>query len=66
MVFGLARQAMDALLSMDERLAGRLAAEADEFRVAELIRGEARRIADQLARGVTLADPAPAPGETAA
>ena len=66
MVFGLARQAMDALMSLDERLAGRLAAETDEFRVAELIRTEARKIADQLAQAGTLDDVAPAPTEAAA
>ena len=49
-MFGLARQAMDVLLSLDERLAGRLAAETDEFRVAELLRAEGRRIASMIAQ----------------
>lgn len=48
-VFDVSRQAMDALLTLSDRLAPAVAAEADAFRCAELINAEVREILKSLA-----------------
>lgn len=47
-IFGLARQAQDALLTLADRLAPALAAESDAFRCATLIDTEVREVIKQL------------------
>ena len=48
-VFDVSRQAMDALLTLSDRLAPAVAAETDAFRCAELINAEVREILKALA-----------------
>lgn len=48
-LFGLARQAQDAMLALSERLAGPLSTETDPFRIAALIDTEVRAIAQTMA-----------------
>jgi hypothetical protein len=50
-VRGLARAALEALLSISDRLSAQLAAESDPDKVRALIDAEARHIADALSRG---------------
>lgn len=67
-LFGLARQAQEALLSLSERLAGPLSVETDPFRCAQMIDVEARAIAQTMVEATIITTPAstPAPVEPTA
>lgn len=60
-LFGLARQTMDALLSLPDRLCDGLAVEQDPFKCKALLDAELRAVVRQMKESAVLTDPAAAP-----